>query len=107
MTLDLEHVKRKNDNLTDTDDGTGSGVHNGLAGTLAKGVVELVAVVLCEVIANERLTTVLVDSLKDLVGCCVSETGEEREEAGSCRCIGLVLEDDLVELGGRGDLARG
>jgi hypothetical protein len=43
-----------------------SGVHDGLSGTLAKGIIEVGTVVLSKVIACERLTTVLVDALKDL-----------------------------------------
>lgn len=41
-------------------------MHNGLSGTLAKCLIEVGTVVLVEVIACERLTTVLVDALEDL-----------------------------------------
>ena len=79
-------------------------MHDSLAIALAKGVVELVAVVLGQVVADKGLTAVLVHSLEDLVRSCVTETGEEREESSAGSCVGLVLEDDLVELGSVGDL---
>lgn len=41
-------------------------VHDGLAGTLSEGIVEIGTVVLSEVVTGERLTTVLVDTLKNL-----------------------------------------
>lgn len=41
-------------------------MHDGLARTLAKRVVEVGTVVLSKVITSERLTTILVDTLKDL-----------------------------------------
>ena len=43
-----------------------SGVHDGLAGTLAESIVEVGTPVLSEVVASERLTTVLVDTLENL-----------------------------------------
>lgn len=98
MSLDLKHIEGKNDNLSDTNDGTSGSVHDGLAGTLAESVVELVTVVLRQVITDEGLTTVLVDALKNLVCCSVSKTGEEGEEASAGGGIGLVLEDDRVKL---------
>ena len=83
----------------------GSGVHDGLAVTLAERVVKEVTVVLGQVVAHERLTTVLVHSLHDLVGSGISETGEEGEETSAERSGSLVLEDDRVELGNSLDLA--
>lgn len=80
-------------------------MHDGLAIALAESAVEEVAVVLGQVVAHEGLTTVLVHSLHDLVGGGISETGEEGEEAGTEGSGGLVLEDDRVEVAGRGDLA--
>jgi len=47
------------------------GVHDSLSGTLAKGLVEVGTVVLSEVVASERLTTVLVDTLEDLLFECI------------------------------------
>lgn len=41
-------------------------MHDGLAGTLSEGIVEIGTVVLSEVVTGERLTTVLVDTLKNL-----------------------------------------
>lgn len=42
-------------------------MHDGLSSALAKRIIELGTVVLSEVVASERLTTVLVDALKDLL----------------------------------------
>lgn len=41
-------------------------MHDGLAVTLAEVAIECVAVVLGEIVAHKRLTTILVHSLKDL-----------------------------------------
>lgn len=41
-------------------------MHNSLACTLAEGLIEVGAVVQGQVVACERLTTVLVDTLKNL-----------------------------------------
>ena len=66
LALDLEHVERQQDDLTDTNQGTGGCVHDGLAIALAERLVEDVTVVPGEVVASERLSTVLVDALEDL-----------------------------------------
>lgn len=75
-----------------------------------------------QVITDKRLATVLVHALQDLflheqmpsisngaehthlVTRSVSETREERNELASDGSIGVVLEDDGVELSGRVDL---
>jgi hypothetical protein len=67
LTLDLEHVQRQKDNLSNTNHGTCGRVHDGLAGALSECAVEAVAVVLGKIVADERLTTELVDSLKHLL----------------------------------------
>lgn len=41
-------------------------MHDSLASSLSEGVIEVGAVVLGQVVSDERLTTVLVDSLQDL-----------------------------------------
>lgn len=102
-------------------------MHDGLASSLSEGIVEIGAMVLSQVVAGERLTAVLVDTLEDLrvgrgresahyrmyqckgpcthlVASGVSETGEERGELAADGSIGVLLEDDLVEGFGRGDL---
>ena len=83
-----------------------SGVHNGLASLLAKGILEVGTIVLGQEITGDGLTTVLVDSLEDLVTGCIAQTGEEREELAADGRIGSVLEDDLVQLAGIGDLRK-
>jgi hypothetical protein len=82
-----------------------SGVQNGLAVTLAKGVVKGGGVVLGQVVTHDRLTTILVYTLQDLVSSSIAETGEEGEETSAGRSSGLVLEDDSVELGNACNLA--
>lgn len=59
-----------------------------------------------EVVAGDGLAAVLVDALEDLVAGGVAETGEEGDEFATEGGVGLVLEDDLVELGGVGDLCK-
>jgi hypothetical protein len=99
LSLDLENVQGQKNNLTNTDYGTCGRVHDGLAIALAECAVEAVAVVVCEVVAYEGLSTELVHSLKYLVCGGVSETGEERKESSRDRRSGSVSEDDLVEVG--------
>ncbi|KAI7506407.1 hypothetical protein KC367_g185 [Hortaea werneckii] len=105
LPLDLQHVQRQQDDLANADQTSGGRVHHGLAGTLAKGAVEGAAMVLGKVVAHEWLSSVLVYSLKHLVCCGVSETGEEGEESAESRLVGGVLEDDRVELGAGGHTA--
>lgn len=105
LPLDLEHVEREQDDLTNADQATSSCVHDGLAVAGAERAVEEAAVVLRQVVAHERLTTVLVNTLEDLVAGGVAETREESEEAADGGLAGGVLEDDLVEVGGAVDLA--
>lgn len=74
-----------------------------------------------QVIADKWLTSILVDSLQnltsrqyhshiqitrhsDLVSCSISETWEEGEELATSWRSSLVLEDDLVQLRGGGNL---
>ena len=66
MSLDLENIQWQEDDLTDTDYGTGSRVHDGLAVALAECAVEAVTVVVGKVVAYEGLSAELVYSLKDL-----------------------------------------
>jgi len=78
-------------------------------------------VVCGKVVADERLTTVLVDTLEDLNKCqrpvhrwgqrskhlvCsgISKTWEQGEESAGYRRRGLVLENDGVELRNGGNL---
>lgn len=67
LALDLENVKREEDDLADTDQTTGKRVHDGLTCLLAEGILEVLAVVLPEEVARNGLATVLVYSLEDLV----------------------------------------
>jgi hypothetical protein len=78
-------------------------VHNGLASLLAKGILEVGTIVLGQEITGDGLTTILVDSLEDLVTGGVSQTREERNELSSDSSGGVVLEDDLVQLAGTRD----
>jgi hypothetical protein len=98
LTLDLEHIQGQQDDLADTDQTTSSGVHDGLSGLLAEHVLELGAVVLTEEVPGNGLTTVLVYPLQNLVSGGVSQTGEEGDELLGGAGVGLVAEDDGVEL---------
>lgn len=81
-----------------------SRVHDGLASLLAKGPFKVGAIVLGKVVPCNGLSTILVDSLENLVAGCVSKTREQRDKLASRGGSGLVLEDDLLQLGGIGDL---
>jgi hypothetical protein len=72
LSLDLENVQRQQHNLTDSNDGACSCVHNSLAVTLAKCAVEASAVVRCQILPDEGLAAELVHSLEDLL---LSDTG--------------------------------
>lgn len=79
-------------------------MHNGLAGLLAEGILKVGAIVLAKVVSRNRLTTVLVNALEDLVASGVSQTREQGDKLPADGCAGLVLEDDLVQLASTGDL---
>lgn len=74
-----------------------------------------------EVVPDERLSTIFVNSLQNLfsvniipntqylveyylISCSISESGEEREELAASRRRSLVLEDNLVQSGCRANL---
>lgn len=79
-------------------------MHNSLASLLAEGILKVGAIVLAQEVPRNRLTTVLVNALKDLVASGVSQTGEQGDKLPADGCAGLVLEDDLVQLASIGDL---
>lgn len=79
-------------------------MHDGFSGFLAEGVLKVCSIVLGEVITGNRLATILVDTLEDLVTGGVSQPGKERNEFSSEGSGGLVFEDDLVQLAGAGYL---
>lgn len=106
LALDLEDVEGKQNNLANANERAGRRVHDGLARLLAKSVLKVLAVVGAEEVTGDGLTAVLVDALENLVAGGVAETGEERDEFATEGGLGLVLEDDLVKLGGVGDLGR-
>ena len=82
-------------------------MHNSLSSSLAKGVIKGRAVVGSKIVADKRLSTVLVNALQHLVASGVSKTGEERGELCSDRRIGVFFEDDFVERSGSVGLGRG
>lgn len=73
-------------------------MHDGLAGLLAESILELGTVVLAKEVSSNGLTTILVYALKNLVSGGVSQAGEERDKLLANGGIGLILEDDSVEL---------
>lgn len=104
LTLDLQDVQWEEDNLSNTDQRTSSGGHDGLSGTLTESILEGSSVVVGKVIASEWLTTVLIDTLENLVTGGVTESGEEGEELLSGGGVGVVLEDNGIELSSVGNL---
>lgn len=81
-------------------------VHNSLSGLLAKGRLKVLAIVLTKEIAGNGLTTILVDSLKDLVAGSIAQTGEQRDELAADGGRSVLPEDDLVQLARVGNLRR-
>lgn len=79
-------------------------MQNSLAGLLSESLLKVPAIVLGEEVSGHGLSTILVNSLEDLVTGGVSQTGEQREELATDAGTGLVLEDNLVQLAGAGDL---
>lgn len=71
-----------------------SRLNHELALPLAEHIRELSRVVLLDDVVEPWLTTVLVDSLRDLVTCSISKTREERQELASKRSRGMLSEDD-------------
>ena len=146
LSLDLQDIKRKKDNFTNTNQTSfrprqqacvrqaiiqiflpsSSGVHDGLSGSLSKGIVKCGAVVLSQVVTRKRLATIFVDSLHNLCGnkisqlnrvsvfgfstylipSSISQTREEGSEFTDKRGTGIILEDNLVEGAGGRDLNR-
>lgn len=79
-------------------------MHDGFSSLLAEGVLKVCSIVLGEVITGNRLATILVHTLEDLVTGGVSQPREEGNEFSSEGSGGLVLEDNLVQLAGAGYL---
>jgi hypothetical protein len=79
-------------------------VHNGLSAGLSESILKLGSVVLGKVVANEGLSSVLVNTLENLVSGSVSKSREKREELLSDRGGGVVLEDNGLKLGKSGNL---
>jgi hypothetical protein len=98
LALDLEHIKGQENDLSDADQTASRRVHDRLSGLLSKCLLEIGPVVLCEVIARNRLTAVLVYPLQNLVSGGISQAREERDELLAGTGIGFVPEDDGIEL---------
>ena len=79
-------------------------MHDGLASLLSESRLEILAVVLAEIVARHGLAAILVYSLEDLVARGIAKAGEQRDELAANGGTSLVLEDDLVELAGTGNL---
>ncbi len=130
MSGDCSHVKRGR--LVSLCVPSGGGVHDGLAGLLAKSLLKILSVVRCQVVPGHGLATILVYPLQNLtcassllatllcgdkfrsrgrwgwsnlVSGGVAQTGEQREKLLSNRGGGLVLEDDRVQLRESGHLS--
>lgn len=79
-------------------------MHDGLASLLSECRLEILSVVLGEKVARHGLAAILVYSLEDLVARGIAQAGEQRDELPANGGTGPVLEDDLVELAGIGNL---
>lgn len=79
-------------------------MHDSLTSTLSESAIERLAVMLGEVVASERLTAILVYSLKDLVSSGIPETREEGCELPAGGGRGVFLEDDSLEVCSVSDL---
>lgn len=75
-----------------------SSLHHQFSFPLAKGIREVILIVLDDHVVEERLTAILVYPLGDLVACCVAKTWEEGKEFPS-EGGGCVLSEDN---GGKG-----
>lgn len=82
----------------DTCSPSSSRVHDSLASLLAECRFKVLAIVLGQEIAGDRLAAILVDSLQDLVSGSVAQTGEKRDKLATESCAGLFFEDYLVQL---------
>lgn len=79
-------------------------MHDSLSAGLSESILKLGSVVLGKVVANEGLSSVLVNTLENLVSGSVSKSREEREELLSGGGGGVVLEDNGLKLGKSGNL---
>lgn len=90
--------------ITPQNSPSGRRVHDSLARLLAECRFEVLGVVLGQEITGHGLTAILVYALEDLVPRRVAQTGEQGDELAADGSGGLVLENDLVQLAGAGDL---
>jgi len=81
-------------------------VHNRLAGLLAERSLKVLGVVGAEKVAGDGLAAVLVYPLQDLVAGGVAQAREERDKLAAEAGVGLILEDDGVELTEGSDLEK-
>lgn len=104
LSLDLEDIEGQENNLSNTDQGTGGGRQKSLSGLLAEGLLVGGAPGLGQVLVDEGLATVLVNSLQNLVAGGVSQTGEQGSESLADGGVGVVSKNDLVQVRRRSDL---
>ena len=103
----LYHVSgAKNATVVSLDSPSSRRVHDSLARLLAECPLKVLGVVLGQEITGHGLTAILVHSLEDLVPRGVAQTWEQGDELAAGGSGGLVLEDDLVQLAGTGDLRK-
>lgn len=76
LALDLEHVQGQQHDLANANQRAGRRVHDGLARLLAKGGLEVGAIVGAEVVAHHGLAAVLVYPLRHLVAGGVAQARE-------------------------------
>jgi hypothetical protein len=121
LSLDLEHVKGKQDDLADTNERAARRAQHGFSVLLPKCRPELLLIVCCQKVVHVRLPAepnhntkrrliiisgnnffsidfVLVDSLQDLVSAGIAETRKEGKKLAAHRSCRMIAKDDLLEL---------
>lgn len=76
----------------------GGRVHHSLPCLFSESCLKVLTVVQAQIIPCNRLATIFINSLEDLIARGVTQTGEEGEELSGEWCVCFVFEYDLVQL---------
>lgn len=100
LHLDLERVKREQDNLANAGQAACGSMHHGLSTSFAKRIDKRVTDDggAADEVVEPRLTTKFVYALGDFVPCGVAQSGEETEDAGEDWRGGIITEDDGAQI---------
>lgn len=80
-------------------------MHDSLSRTFTKGSLKLLVVVLAQVIPDEWLASIFVDSLENFVPRGVSQSREQGKELAGQSRTSVLLEDNSVQLANAVNLA--